>query len=401
SLAVNPANDSLYIFQAGTPPMIYCSSNSFQHLSPTTSFVSLDVSGLGAGIEYRAFGIGPDGRLFVGTVYGMEPNHFKFIGYTDNDGVTWDTLSTGIGGTSGPSITCAGDSSAYYVYFGSAVSNNKGEAGTWQQIAWNSFETHPNDGVVAFEPNDPSLIFMTTDQGIGASYNNGADIFEIDEGVEAVQVNDFEMNTSKTIAWTASKSGIRRVQDYGSALESWEIFFPNGDGSPYYSIAMDTSDHSGNTAYAGNVRVYKTNDGGLTWSRVFATEDSAYNFDFWSYISAIKIHPEDPSVVVVGVNSPSMGVQGGVFFSTDAGTIWNRVDTTPYNTEVKDLLFQVDDAGNTYLYVACEYVSDGVNSSYGVKTVIHDTTGAITFVNEMLGESGTPITNFGANSLGV
>ncbi|RMF56409.1 MAG: hypothetical protein D6748_13600, partial [Calditrichaeota bacterium] len=33
SLAVNPANDSLYIFQAGTPPMIYCSSNSFQHLS--------------------------------------------------------------------------------------------------------------------------------------------------------------------------------------------------------------------------------------------------------------------------------------------------------------------------------------------------------------------------------
>ncbi len=385
TLKVNPANDSLYIFRSGIPPVIYSSSNSFHNLTPTTSFVSVDVSGLGSGIDYRAFGIGPDGRLFVGTVHGMEPQHFKFIGYTDNNGATWDTLSTTMGGTSGPNIACAGSDSSYYVYFGSAVSNNKGEPGTWQSIAWGSFETHPNDGVVAADPNDPAMIFLTTDQGIGASENHGADIFEIDPGVEAVQVNDFNMNGAKSIAWTASKSGIRRVTDYATPSESWEIFFPNGDGSPYYSIAMDTSDASGNTAYAGNVRVYKTLDGGSNWMQVFTVEDTAYHFDFWSYISAIKLSPEDPNVVVIGVNSPSMGVNGGLFYSTDGGMFWFHLDTSPYNTEVKDIAFQEDSNGNSYVYVACEYVDDGTNSSYGVKTVIHDTNDVVTFVNDMLG----------------
>ncbi len=401
SIMVNPASDSLFIFQGGNPPVIYCSSTDFQNLSSTTSFLALDVSGLGGGIDYRAFGIGPDGRLFVGAVHGMEPQHFKFIGYTDNNGLSWDTLSTAIGGTAGPNIACAGTVSDYYVYFGSAVSNNKGESGTWQPIAWGSFETHPNDGVVAFDPNDPSLVFLSTDQGIGASDNHGADIFEIDDGVEAVQVNDFDMNGAKSIAWTASKSGIRRVTDYATASENWEIFFPNGDGSPYYSIAMDTSDASGNTAYAGNVRVYKTADGGVSWTRVFTVEDTAWHFDFWSYIAAIEIHPQDPDVVVVGVNSPSMGVSGGLFYSMDGGMSWLRLDTTPYNTEVKDLAFAADRIGNTYLYVACEYVSDGATSSYGVKTVIRDSSGMITFENDMIGAGGTLITNFGANSLAM
>ena len=401
AMYVNPANDSLYIFQEGAPPVIYRSSTSFLNFSPTTSFSTLDVSGLGSGITYRAFGIGPDGRLFVGTVHGVEPNHSKFIGYSDNEGLSWDTLSTTIGGTWGANIVCAGSDSAYFVYFGTAASNNKGEAGTWQPIAWGSFETHPNDGAVGVDPNDPAIIFMTTDQGIGASRNHGADIFEIDAGVEAVQVNDFDMNGGKSIAWTASKSGIRRVSDYATPSESWEIFFPNGDGSPYYSIAMDTTDAAGNTAYAGNVRVYKTTDGGANWMQIFTVEDTSYHFDFWSHISAITIHPENANVVVVGVNSPSMGVKGGVFYSEDGGSTWYRIDTEPYNTEVKDLAFFEENDSTSILYVACEYVNDGTNSSYGVKTILRSPDGTITFNNDMLGSGGTPITNFGANSLAI
>jgi hypothetical protein len=400
-LNVNPSNEKLYVFRAGNPPAIYSSSSNVTSLTATTSFNALDVTGLGSGIDYRAFGIGPDGRLFVGTVHGMEPHHFKFIGYTDTDGASWDTLSTAIGGTFGPAITCAGNDSTYFVFFGSAVSNNRGEAGTWQPVAWNSFETHPNDGVVAADPNNPAMVFVTTDQGIAASENYGADIYEIDQGVEAVQVNDFDMNGAKSIAWTASKSGVRRVSNYATTGESWEVFFPMGDGSPYYSIAMDTSDASGNTAYAGNARVYKTTDGGANWSRVFSVEDPGYSFDFWSYISAIRVNPHDPNNVVVGVNSPSMGVKGGLFYSTDAGATWQQLDTEPYNTEVKDLLFQKGDDGTLYLYVACEYVSDGTTSSYGVKTVTVDTNGTVTFNNDMPGETGTNITNFGANSLAI
>ncbi|MEZ4745808.1 MAG: hypothetical protein R3C41_07040 [Calditrichia bacterium] len=66
----------------------------------------------------------------------------------------------------------------------------------------------------------------------------------------------------------------------------------------YYSIAMDQSDSTGNTAYAGNVRVYKT-DGGFSWDRIFDVQNPVMGFSFWSYISSIKIHPENNEVVII------------------------------------------------------------------------------------------------------
>ena len=366
-LVVNPANDQVYIFIPGNPPAIYASSDDFTSLSTGTSFSSLDVSGLGSSYQYRAFDIGPDGRIFTGTVGGTEPNHGKFIGFTDDEGSSWDTLSTTIGGTSGSNISCAGPDSAYYVYYGTAMSNNRGESGTWTVIANSGFETHPNDGPVAVDPNVIEVIFMSTDQGIGSSNDHGHTTYEINEGVEAVQVNDFDMNDDKTIGWTASKSGIRRVSGYRTDSESWRISFPNGDGSPYFSIAMDTTDHTGNTAYAGNVRVYKTSDGGSSWTRIFDAQDPAHGFDFWSYISAIAIHPENNQLILVGVNSArTSGVTGGVFVSDDGGGNWERIDTSPYNTEVRDFMFRVN-GDTTTIWIGCEYISDGTTSSYGVK----------------------------------
>jgi len=402
-LHINPLTEEVYLFIPGTAPDIYRSSDSVGNIGSSTTFSVLNVSGLGSDYEYRVSGIAPDGRLFVGTVGGVEPNHGKFIGYSDDNGASWDTLQTGIGGTSGANIGFSGDSSSYHVFFGVAVNNNKGGSGTWMPMASGSFETHPNDGPVISDPNHGEVIYMTTDMGLGTSVNRGTDIFEINDGIEAVQVNDFDMNAEKTIAWSASKSGIRRVTDYAGSAESWSVFFPNGDGSPYYSIAMDHSDSTGQTAYAGNVRLYKTTDGGSSWTRVFDTQDPTHGFGFWSYVSAIAVHPDAQDVVIIGVNSARIsGVTGGVFFTEDGGSTWNRIDTGVYNTEVRDLLITFDEGGTTTVYLGCEYVSDGTTSSYGVKRIIHhDSTGAPYFENDMIGETGTNITNFGAHGLAV
>ena len=59
------------------------------------------------------------------------------------------------------------------------------------------------------------------------------------------------MNTGFTIGWVASKSGIRNVTDYNTSSETWsDTHFPNGDGSPYYSVAMDPNDDS--IVFVGN-----------------------------------------------------------------------------------------------------------------------------------------------------
>ncbi len=400
-LQIDPHTGFLYVFISGMPPRLYRSTDSYTSLTGSTTFSALNVSGLGSIYYYGAFGIGPDGRVFVGAVKDVEPNHEKFIGYTDDSGASWDTLSTGVGGTAGTNIVCSSlVDSIYYVYFGSAMSTRCGEDTTWYGMGYAGQETHPNDGMVQVDPVNPAIIYLTTDQGIGASTNRGEAIFEIDDGVEAVQVNDFEMEGDKEIAWLASKSGIRRVTGYSSGSKVWELFYPDGDGSPYFSVAMDTLHPD--TAYVGNVRVYKTTDAGNTWMRVFTPQDSSYSFDFWSYISSIEVLQPYPDVVFVGIQSPSSGVPGGIFYSEDGGSTWKQVSTGVYNPEVNDMLV-VPVAGDTFdLFVGCEYVSDGTTSSYGVKTVRYvASTGSVSFSNDMIGESGGHITNFGASDLAI
>ncbi len=398
-LFVNPANKHIYIAKEGHPVEIYKSSAVYDSLDSATTFSALLTDGMGDH-SYRAFGMGPDGRLFAGGTTGKEPNISKFIAWTDDDGATWDTVNTEIPGIAPGSITCSYDS-AYAVYFGTSYSKDMGKAGSWSTIGWQEFETHPNDGAVAVAPFQPGMVTMTTDMGIGASMDYGASIFEIGDGLEAVQINDFDMNAAKTDAWVASKSGVRRVSGYATDYEDWQIFFPNGDGSPYYSVAVDKQ--RPDTAYAGNVRLYRTFDGGVNWNQVFRTEDySGDGLDFSSTVKDVAVHPDSSRFVVLGINSRNEGVRGAVFYSFDFGQSWSRVETDVYNTEVNRLAFHVVDEDSFTVYVACEYVSDGTTSSYGVKKIgFRFSDESAHFENDMIGESGGVITNFGANDVDI
>ena len=72
--------------------------------------------------------------------------------------------------------------------------------------------------------------------------------------------------------------------------------FPNGDGSPYYSVAMEPSDNA--TAYVGNLRIYKTINSGLAWSQVFTPESAPYNYPMvGTYTNALTICPFDENIV--------------------------------------------------------------------------------------------------------
>ncbi len=397
-LQVHPVNHRLYYFLEGEAPRFYKSSDSYDSLSASTTFSMIADSGV-TGTMLTVYGIGPDGRLFAGGTQGVEPNHSKVVAFSDDDGQNWTVVDTEVGGVVGSHFAFAANDSGYYVYLGAAFSTNKGEEGTWANLGMMGYETHPNDGSVFIDPINPAVVYFTTDQGLGASIDSGKTLFEIDEGIEAVQVKDMEMNSAKTTAWAASKSGIRFVEHYGDSLETWHTFYPMDDGSPYYSVAMVNSHPD--TAYAGNVRLYKTTDGGNSWTRVFTTEDSSYGFSFWSYVSAVEVHPLYDDLVVLGVNSPDMGVNGGIFISEDGGATWDRVDTDVYNTEVQDILIVPESPDSTTIYVACEYVNDGTHSSYGVKMLTNGPTYGPTFHNDMIGEGGGHITNFGAWALDV
>ncbi len=398
-LYVNPVNKRVYFFVQMTPIQVWATTAPYDSLTNSSAVTAISLPSL-SGINFTAFGIAPDGRLFLGSEEGTPPAHFKFIAYSDDEGASWDTVGTGIGGTSSGTFAFAGDSSQYTIYFGTGFSPNKGYAGSWHWLGERGFMTHPNDGSIAVDPHDPAVVYLTSDLGLAASVDSGYGTFEIVDGIEAVKVWDLEMDTGNSTGWVASKSGIRKVENYGSSSESWDLFYPMGDGAPYTSIAVDPQHPD--TAYAGNMRLYRTVDGGMMWDRVFEGDDPALGFSWNSFVADVEVNPESPRFVILGVNSPESGVRGGIFVSKDYGTTWDQIDTDVYNTEVHDIVVNPIGGDSAVFYVGCDYVHDGTTSSYGVKTLVYSPTAdSFYFDNDMVGESGTLITNFGAMGLAV
>ena len=371
TLAIGPwgGEDRLFVFCAGGSTPLWVSPVAPADLEPFSIFGSLPTTGLTTPGDWTSFGVAPDGRLFLGGRVGMEPNHFKAVAVFDSTTETWTETNTGIGGTSGSGLCFAGDSSAYHVYFGTAWSSDRGGTGTWSPMGGGGFETHPNDGDVATDPNNPSVVYMTTDQGLGHSTDNGFTLAEINEGLEAVQVSDLEMDSAKDGAWLASKAGIRRVTGYQSAPVWSTAMFPNGDGSPYYSIAMDTTDHSGDTVFAGNSRIYRTTNGGDNWQMLLDSSQPPWSLNFFCSAVALEVDPTDNQRIAAGFTSGHPQGKGRLFISEDGGDTFDILDASPIPSDgmnVNDLLFAFED-GENVLYAGVDYrYSDSTATSNGV-----------------------------------
>jgi len=324
-LAVNPSNDCVYVIDSAGSHGILKSSAPCTALSGAT-FSSIALPAEASSWQgNKRLGFGPEGRMFIGGASGSN----KAIAYSDNDGASWTVVNTGVGGTVGNNIQTSYQTNLYGVVFGGAISTNKGEAGSWKNIGYNAsaFSTHANDSAAFYDPIlDRRAFYCSSDQGIACSTNGGANIFEIDYGLEAVAIQDFDMNAAKTLAWTASKSGLRHGAGEPMAL-TWtpDGTFPLADGSPYYSIAIDKGDTSGNTVYAGNGNIYKTTDGGTNWTRIWTLESNTNGFPNTGHFAALAAYGQN---VVAGFYSGSGGTTygaGGLLISQDGGTNWAQV----------------------------------------------------------------------------
>jgi hypothetical protein len=179
---------------------------------------------------------------------------------------------------------------------------------------------------------------------------------EMDRGIEAVQVNDFTMTSDKNTAWIASKAGVRKVSNYQSTKDWTRAKFPNGDGSPYYSAEMKPGDT--NTVYVGNVRVYKTTDGGTVWTQKFSPENAPYS---WPQVAirceAIEVCPWNSNIIMAGYYIQD-SMKGGLFFSLDAGATWSQqylyASSAYYDVDVWDIVFNIEGT-DTVAYVGVEY----------------------------------------------
>jgi len=357
-ILVEASSKLVYLFEEGMAPdtaHLYKLSDSYYSLSNMTSVANISTSGLSS-VNWTSCGIGPDGRLFLG---GGDFNNLYFA-HTDND-TLWTEVNTGVQGAGGGNFAFSDTAAIYRVYSGKMYNAGNGDS-TWREFGTAGKETHPNDGVVFHDPNFNDIVYMTTDMGLGSSETGGESIFEVNDGIEAVQVKGIDMTASKTMAWVASKSGIRQVTNY-QTVPSWSnAIYPMGDGSPYFSVGMNPADSS--TVYVGNHKVYKTVDGGANWVKVFSATDAPYNYPEFGDIgditiaSSIEVCPYDTNIVMVGYHRGDS--LGGLFVSEDAGVSWDQIlieaSVDGEDINVRDITFYLDSI-DTVAYIAAQYDS--------------------------------------------
>jgi len=354
SIRVNPFSGKVYISDLTSTPSIYKTSNDYNSLSGG-SISTITLGALSGSVtSWDAFGIGPDGSLFLGG----DNNTNKYVQYSTDDGTNWSGGVTTLNGIGGPNFAFGGSVSPYTVHFskGYATFTTASGFGSWAEYGNLGFETHPNDGAVVVDPNNSQIVYLTTDQGIGATKNGGPNIFGIDTGVEAVQVNDFSMNTAKDKAWLASKAGIRKVTSYSTTPVWSSAMFPNGDGSPYYSAEMENENDA--TAYVGNVRIYKTTDSGSNWTQVLSEATTGYS-SVGTRAEAIEVCPTNSSLVLAGFYVDGTD-RGGLWYSTNGGTSWIqqllKEASGISDLDVYDIEFTTE-GGNPVAYIGVEYNS--------------------------------------------
>jgi photosystem II stability/assembly factor-like uncharacterized protein len=158
-------------------------------------------------------------------------------------------------------------------------------------------------------------IFAGTDKGLYRSYDPSKGWEKIDLG-PGVNENIFVVASSPGAIWVGTAtSGVIVSRDDG---RTWAKAGSGGaeDGVPISSIAIDPK--SPNNIYVGTSQtLYLSRDGGRIWTR------RGGNLPLGNYTS-ILINPLDSDEIYV---SSALESDGGMFYSSDAGVKWRRVDS--------------------------------------------------------------------------
>lgn len=381
-LIIDPSDNSLSIFERGESPARQKIMDPFNAMNNSSALVSvLYPAPIITNVDWRTYGFATDGTWYVvgQPPLGSPTVTDRTIAWSDDNGYTWqDTLMDGpgpAGGAVGNNIIIEDMGAQRYIYCGNLFLKDTINMGAWYNpgTEFISNLNRANDGKTLADPIDNDIKYHTTNIGFGYSTSQGDSIFGWNDGIEAVQVNDIDMNTGYTTGWVASKSGIRKVDNYNTSSEYWNpTYFPNLDGSPYESVVMDPNNDS--IVFVGNQRVYRTISAGDSsglddgWEEVFTPESSPWAFNrINTKCNVIAVSDSNSDVVLAGF-SIDYADKGGVFYSLDGGDTWSQIllvaASNDNDLDVTDIEMTTE-SGSIVAYIGVE--SDPmVSGAYGV-----------------------------------
>ncbi len=170
--------------------------------------------------------------------------------------------------------------------------------------------------VLAYTDDDKNGMFAGTGSGLYRTYDISKGWEKLDFG-PGIDTNVFVIHTSPLVPGTiwvgTASSGLIVSTDDGA---TWMQVNATPENVPISSIASDPKQP--NNIYVGTTQsFYLSRDGGRTWIR------RGGNLPMGNY-GSILIDPNDPRQIFI---SSSFEKDGGIFYSTDAGMNWKRLDS--------------------------------------------------------------------------
>jgi photosystem II stability/assembly factor-like uncharacterized protein len=176
----------------------------------------------------------------------------------------------------------------------------------------------PNGGwirVIKLHPTTPAIVYVGADRGVFKSADAGATWIPMSTGLPGMPINDIAFDpVDRTIMYAAASNGTNTTPNNGlyKTTNGGRTWTRLGPELPITAVAVSPTDPL--LIYTGGAGVRKSTDGGGTWT------------DIWpgtiGPVSAVVFHPTVPDIVFVGCEGNS-GTQG-VWKTSNGGVAWTK-----------------------------------------------------------------------------
>jgi uncharacterized protein (TIGR03437 family) len=213
-------------------------------------------------------------------------------------------------------------------YYGAGILKSTDGGATWVNIVGPFLRD--KIGALVVHPTNTQIVICTSTAGVWRSADGGATWAAVLSGAAGIALAIDPTNGDNVYASLGSTGGNARNGVYRSADGglTWARLTGTGSASlpvtnaGRIEIAMAPSDpatiyaqiqNSSTASFGELLGIYKTTDGGITWTRLPVANAAQWGDQLW-YDNTIRVHPRDPNVVYSGALQ--------IYRSLDGGTTW-------------------------------------------------------------------------------
>jgi len=247
---------------------------------------------------------------------------------------------------------------------------------------------HPDQHIIAFDPNSPGLVYVGNDGGVFASLDGGLSWQDVSKSMATSQYYAMDVDQSRPYRVYGGTQDNGSHGSYGTTgfVPNWSkilggdgffvvvdvsnpdvIYAENFNGAPMYRInannvnsrvridgpitsagdagfwstpmAMSTSD--GTRLYSGRTGLWRSTNQGSSWTRLTPGNSTGSG----GKITAIGLSPMDAEKIAVGTYAQ------GAFVTTDDGATWTKSTGLP-NRFVTDIRYDPVNGSRVYATVS-------------------------------------------------